>query len=184
MWPDERLVKECLEGNQDAWNAILEKYRRLIYSVPIRYGLSPDAAGDIYQQVCVQLLEALPDLRNPESLPAWLIKVAAHRSFQWAGRERRFQPFDFEAHADEGPVAPEMTDALVRDFERQQILHEALSKVPFRCGELIRMLFFETPAVPYEEAAKRLGLATGSIGFIRMRCLKRLRTELETRGFL
>jgi DNA-directed RNA polymerase specialized sigma24 family protein len=56
-------------------------------------------------------------------------------------------------------------------------------EVPPRCRELIRMLFFEIPAVSYEEVAKRLGLATGSIGFIRMRCLSRVRKRLEERGF-
>ena len=59
------------------------------------------------------------------------------------------------------------------------MLREALSELPPRCRELIRMLFFETPPVPYEEVARNLGLATGSVGFIRMRCLKRLRKRLE-----
>jgi RNA polymerase sigma factor (sigma-70 family) len=182
-WPDERLVKECLKGNQDAWSALLEKYRKLIYSVPIRYGLSPEDAGDIFQQVCMQLLEALPTIREPKSLPAWLIRVAAHGSFQWAGRARRFQFVDFEGQAEEGPVAQEMPETLLRQLERSQILHEALSEVSPRCRELIRMLFFEIPAVSYEEVAKRLEIAKGSIGFIRMRCLKRLRTRLEGREF-
>jgi RNA polymerase sigma factor (sigma-70 family) len=182
-WSDERLVKECLNGNSDAWNGILTKYRKLIYSIPIKYGLSPDEAGDIFQQVCLQLLEALPTLREPKYLASWLIKVAAHGCFQWAGRKRRFQSFDFEARPDEGPVSPEMPDSLIRDFERSRILHEVLIQVPPRCRQLVQMLFFETPAVSYEEAAKRLGLATGSIGFIRMRCLNRLRKSLEERGF-
>ncbi|MBV9507282.1 MAG: sigma-70 family RNA polymerase sigma factor [Acidobacteriia bacterium] len=181
--PDERLVKECLNGNSDAWSAILGKYRKLIYSVPIKYGLPPEDAGDIFQQVCVHLLEALPTLREPRSLAAWLIKVAANGCFQWAGRERRFQSFDFEAQPDEGPVSRETPDTLIRQFERSQILHDALAEAPARCRELIRMLFFETPAVSYDEAAKRLGLATGSIGFIRMRCLDRLRKRLEEKGF-
>jgi DNA-directed RNA polymerase specialized sigma24 family protein len=56
-----------------------------------------------------------------------------------------------------------MPDALFRDLERRQTLHEVLSELPSRCRELIRTLFFETPAVSYEEAAKRLGLAKGSM---------------------
>jgi len=131
----------------------------------------------------MQLLHALPNLREPKSLAAWLIKVTAHRCVQWAGRERRFQSFDFESQPDQGPVAEEMPDALFRELERSQTLHEVLSELPARCRVLIRMLFFETPAVSYEEAAKRLGLAKGSIGFIRMRCLNRLRAGLEGRGF-
>jgi RNA polymerase sigma factor (sigma-70 family) len=183
QWSDERLVSQCLNGDQDAWNAIIEKYRKLIYSIPIRYGFSLDDAGDIFQQVCVQLLETLPNLREPRSLAAWLIKVTGHACFQLAGQNKRFQSFDFEAQPDEGPAAREMPDEFVRELERSRILHEALSEVPPRCREIIRMLFFDTPVVSYEEAAKRLGLATGSIGFIRMRCLNRLRRRLEEKGF-
>jgi RNA polymerase sigma factor (sigma-70 family) len=182
-WPDQRLVRECLNGNQDAWTALIEKYGNLIYSVPSRYGLPREDARDIFQQVCMQLLEALPSLREPKSLGAWLIKVTAHGCFQWASRESRFQPFDFEAQPDKGPVAPEMPESMFQELERRQLLHEVLSEVPPRCRELIRMLFFETPAVSYEKAAKKLGIAEGSIGFIRMRCLKRLRKGLEERGF-
>jgi DNA-directed RNA polymerase specialized sigma24 family protein len=52
-----------------------------------------------------------------------------------------------------------------------------------RCREMIRMLFFEQPPLRYTEAARRLNLAPGSIGFIRGRCLKRLKKFLEEKGF-
>lgn len=181
--PDEWLVKECLTGNEDAWNAILDKYQKLIYSVPIRYGLPVVDAGDIYQQVCVDVLESLKYLREPRSLAAWLIRIASHRCLQWTGRERRFQSFDFEAMADSGPVTPETPDTVLHDLARGQALHQAMGEIPARCQELIRMLFFEIPAIPYEQVAKKLGIAKGSIGFIRMRCLSRLRMKLESRGF-
>ena len=48
---------------------------------------------------------------------------------------------------------------------------------------MIRMLFFETPPRPYQEIAKELGIATGSIGFIRGRCLGKLKQQLENMGF-
>jgi DNA-directed RNA polymerase specialized sigma24 family protein len=62
-------------------------------------------------------------------------------------------------------------------------LREAVARLSPRCRELIRLLFFEIPARPYEEVARHLGLAKGSIGFIRMRCLERLRRLLEEKGF-
>ena len=45
------------------------------------------------------------------------------------------------------------------------------------------MLFFESPPLSYQETARRLNIATGSIGFIRMRCLEKLRKSLEEKGF-
>jgi RNA polymerase sigma factor (sigma-70 family) len=182
-WSDQRLIQECLKGNQDAWTTIVQRYRKLIYSVPLRYGLPSDDAADIFQQVCLLLLKALPNLREPKSLAAWLIKVTANNCFQFLAQKRRLQPLDFEVEPYEGVISREKPDELIHAFERSRILHDALSDIPPRCRELIRMLFFETPAVPYKEAAKRLRLATGSLGFIRMRCLNRLRRQLEERGF-
>jgi DNA-directed RNA polymerase specialized sigma24 family protein len=45
------------------------------------------------------------------------------------------------------------------------------------------MLFYDEPACPYQEIAKTLGIAVGSIGFIRQRCLERLRKSLLEAGF-
>jgi DNA-directed RNA polymerase specialized sigma24 family protein len=48
---------------------------------------------------------------------------------------------------------------------------------------LVQLLFFEQPPLPYAEVARRMGLATGSIGFIRGRCLEKLRKALVEYGF-
>ena len=49
---------------------------------------------------------------------------------------------------------------------------------------MITLLFFEHPPQPYNEVAEKLGLARGSIGFIRGRCLKRLKTNPAGEGLL
>ena len=63
------------------------------------------------------------------------------------------------------------------------MVREAIANLPARCGELVRLLFYEDPPIPYTEISHRLGLASGSIGFIRGRCLKRLQRLLEDQGF-
>ncbi len=55
--------------------------------------------------------------------------------------------------------------------------------MPARCRKLVEMLFYGQPPPPYAEVAARLGLATGSIGFIRGRCLKKLEAGLKAGGF-
>ena len=178
---DERLVTECLNGNEEAWAALLDKYRNLIYSIPLKYGLSQDDANDIFQQVCTQILRRLETIRDLKSLAAWLIKVTTHLCFYWISKERRFEPGGIET---EWGAAPELPDEVLKEFERQRLLHEALERLKPRCRELLHMLFFETPPVPYATIAERLGLATGSIGFIRMRCLQTLRRDLEEQKFV
>ena len=183
-WPDTRLVRECRNGNEEAWAALLDKYKNLIFSIPIKRGLPRDEAADVFQRVCVLLLAELPHLREPKALPMWLIRVTSRECARWRRHEhpassRETVDADTAALADEKPLA----DELLGRLKDEQILREAVQTLPPRCRELIGMLFFETPARPYQEIAGRLGLATGSIGFIRGRCLTRLRRELEKKGF-
>jgi RNA polymerase sigma factor (sigma-70 family) len=178
---DEALVKECLTGNQDAWNTLLQKYRNLIYSIPLKYGLSRDDANDIFQQVCIQLLRYLGELRDFKSLPAWLITVTTRLCSDWIIKERRFEAA--HGHTDWVTTA-DMPQQLLRELEQEQVFREEMARLKPRCRELLHMLFFETPALPYATVAKKMGLAAGSIGFTRLRCLQRLRRQLEDRGFV
>jgi RNA polymerase sigma factor (sigma-70 family) len=182
--PDERLVSECLKGNEKAWSALVDKYKNLIYSIPIKLGLYNDAA-DIFQAVCLDLLADLPRLREPRALPKWLMQACYHKCLQHRRRLERQVPF----LAQENCFEPLITDDrplphdLLHQLEREQMLRDAISQLNPRCGRLVRMLFFESPARPYQEIAKELGLAPGSIGFIRGRCLGKLKKQLEKMGF-
>src|SRR5689334_24874918 len=104
---DERLVRECLRGSQEAWSALLAKYRNLIYSIPLKYGVSADDANDIFQQTCLQLLRRLEHLRDVQSLPAWLIKVTTRLCFSSVAAGRRFEPKELDRDALADSDAPE-----------------------------------------------------------------------------
>jgi RNA polymerase sigma factor (sigma-70 family) len=181
-WSDTRLVRECLKGDDDAWSALIEKYKRLIYSIPVKYGFSSDDANDIFQAVCLELLSELPKLRKPKALPKWLIQVASHKCFHRRRQQQRTEvPDEVEQRPEE--TAPSQTEQILREAEDEQKLQDALSALAPRCRQLVEMLFFEEPARPYKDVAASLGIATGSIGFIRQRCLERLRKELVEAGF-
>ena len=177
---DEELIERCLADDADAWSALIDRYKNLIYSIPIRMGMHQEA-NDIFQLVCVDLLSKLPQLREPRALPKWLMQTCYHeclRHRRTSGREDSLDPNTPEPLAPERPAE----ESLIQ-FQQEQTLREAIFEMPVRCARMIRMLFFETPMRPYEDVAKELGLATGSIGFIRSRCLARLRKNLEKKGF-
>jgi RNA polymerase sigma factor (sigma-70 family) len=179
--PDEALVRRCLLGDEEAWSALIEKYKNLIYSVPLKYGLPAEDAADIFQSVCLSLLRDLPGLRQPRALVAWLIKTTAR---QCARRKREKQSFagvsiEEEAMADAGPLP----ETFVQELEHEQMLREAVSEMHPDCVRLIAALFYTNPPLPYDEVARSLGLAKGSVGAIRMRCLEKLRVALKKRGF-
>ncbi|HKV27170.1 MAG TPA: sigma-70 family RNA polymerase sigma factor [Candidatus Acidoferrales bacterium] len=181
-WTDTRLVRECLNGSEAAWSALIDKYKNLIFSIPIKYGFSPDDATDIFQAVCLELLSELPKLRKPKALPKWIMQVTAHKCFHHRRQLNRTE----NPSAEDEPMeqsTPARAEGILRQAEEEQALRQVMSGLPPRCRQLIQMLFFEEPARPYQALAAELGLSQGSIGFIRQRCLERLRKGLSKAGF-
>jgi RNA polymerase sigma factor (sigma-70 family) len=179
---DEHLVAECLNRDQEAWSALIDKYKNLIYSIPIRLGMFDDAA-DIFQAVCLDLLSDLPNLREPRALPKWLMQTCYHKCLQYRRRAEKPLPLEDEHSENSQASATALPEEMVARLQREQMVRDVISQLPPRCERMIRMLFFETPPRPYDKVAQELGLATGSIGFIRGRCLARLKKHLETMGF-
>ncbi len=183
-WSDERLVSECLKGNEQAWEALIDKYKNLIYSVLIKYHATREDAADLFQAVCLELFSELSNLRKVESLRSWLITVTVHKAFHWKRKRKRRSEVELgEGEPEDSGEIVAPPAELVEKVEREQIVRDAVAHLPPRCNEMIRLLFYEHPPIPYSELAQRLGLATGSIGFIRGRCLKRLQKLLEDMGF-
>lgn len=175
-------MQECLRGTGEAWSALIDKYKNLIFSIPIKCGFSSDDATDIFQSVCMELLSELPKLREPKALPKWIMRVTAHKCFRHRRQLERMETRDAEDKSFEQSTPPR-AESILRQAEEEQALRQALSDLPPRCQQLIKMLFFEEPTRPYQELAAELGLSTGSIGFIRQRCLQRLRKRLGEAGF-
>jgi RNA polymerase sigma factor (sigma-70 family) len=181
-WSDTRLVRECLSENEEAWLLLIEKYKALIYSIPVKYGLPADEAADVFQATCMELLACLPELREPRALPKWLIQVAHHQCYRWKQQQRRVVSRDAEPDLPL-PETPAIAESLVQQTQEEQLLREAMAALTPQCRRLVELLFFETPARPYAEIAAELGLSVGSIGFTRQKCIRRLRQHLDQLGF-
>ena len=183
---DERLIGRCLKGDQEAWSALIDKYKNLIYSIPIRLGMYQDAA-DIFQSVCVDLLTELPQLREHRALPKWLMQTCYHKCVHYQRAANRLVELAPEG-ADSDRANPagsieELPEHLLVQLEQEQILRDSILELPEKCERMVRLLFFEIPPRPYTEVAAELGLALGSIGFTRQKCIERLRRQLEQLGF-
>jgi RNA polymerase sigma factor (sigma-70 family) len=181
-WDDTRLVKECLRGSEEAWSLLIDKYKALIYSIPVKYGLPPHEAADVFQSTCTELLVRLPELREPRALPKWLMQVAHHECYRWKRQQQRMVSRDGEADLPE-PETPPIAESVMQQTQEEQMLREAMNALSPQCRKLVELLFFEIPARPYAEIAKDLGLAVGSIGFTRQKCIDRLRRQLDALGF-
>ncbi len=176
LWPDEDLVRECLAGNQAAWEALVEKHKRLVYSIPFKYGLPPEEAADVFQTVWSDLYRDLGKIEKAAALRGWLVTATARRCLLQKKQRQRVLAG--------GTVDPELPDAapdpaaLQREAEKEERVRAAVAQLPSRCQKIVQMLFFEQPARPYQAIARELGLAEGSVGFIRGRCLSKLKAVL------
>lgn len=179
---DVELVKACLDGKEEAWNELIDKYKALIYSIPVKYGLQPQESADVFQGTCVELLSRLKDIRDPRALPKWLIQVAHHRCYHVKLQQKRVLSRDSEVEIPD-PEIPPAAEEMVSQTEEEQMLRQAMATLEPRCKRLIELLFYEIPSKPYAEVAKELNLAVGSIGLTRQKCMEKLRKQLAVLGF-
>lgn len=170
---DDVLVTACLEGSERAWTALIRRYRRLVYSIPVNFGLSAAEADEVFQEVNAKLYENLPRLRDRKSLPAWLAIVARNECRRMLRKSR----LDRSVAVDDTVELAEDRDDADRVLHRVQCEHalsRALELLDDRSRRVLQILFLETPRPSYEEIARRLDCPIGSIGPTRARCLEKL----------
>jgi RNA polymerase sigma factor (sigma-70 family) len=177
---DARLVERCLAGDRRAWDALVTRHERLVYSVARSWRLSDEDLGDVFQEVFAALVSGLPRLRDAKSLVRWLSSTTDRIARTKALRQRREQALRVEDETvfDRLPDAAEPVGAELETLERQATVRLALSRVPERCRRLLLALYYEDPVPAYGELALRLGVPVGSLGPTRARCMEKLREFL------
>lgn len=175
------VIRACLRGDEAAWAALLNQFQKLIYSIPLRAGLGADAAADIFQAVCLELWRGLASLRRREALGAWLIQTTARHCWRWRKQSGRWRPLEEAPPRDLAATDPALAEALAA-AQQEDALRRALARLRPRDRALLEMLFLSDPPRPYAEAARTLGLAVGSLGWMRRDGLRRLRDALRAEG--
>jgi RNA polymerase sigma factor (sigma-70 family) len=169
------LVTRAGSGDRHAWEALVERYSPLVWSVCRRYRLDGADAEDIGQCVWLRLVEQLSNLRDPAALPGWLVTTTQRECYRVWHDTSRLAPGgqlpDAEKLPDEQTATAE--DELLM-AERHAALREAFADLPPDCQRLVALLIADPP-VPYAEISARLGIAVGSIGPSRGRCLDKMR---------
>jgi RNA polymerase sigma factor (sigma-70 family) len=166
------LVDAAARGDQEAWNAIVDRFSGLVWATARAHRLSRDEAADVSQTTWLRLVENLGRIRDPERLPGWLATTARReclRLIRLHGREVLSDETDLiESASDDLPEAELLSE------ERDQGLWRAFSKLSDRCQALLRLLVSDDEP-NYETVAAALDMPIGAIGPTRMRCLEKLR---------
>ncbi len=171
----QELLEAAAGGSQDAWDAIVQQFGGLVWSVIRSFRLDPATAADVSQTTWLRLVENLSRIRKPEALAGWLATTAKRECFRVIAHRQRYVPtVAVEVLTD--PVFVDPSADLV-ESERAQALVLAFRELSEQCRQLLRLLAAEPP-LEYVDIAEIIDRPVGSIGPTRQRCLKHLRIRL------
>jgi len=184
---NQELVDRCLDGDASAWEQLVERYARLVRSVPARFGLGQEDVKDVTQDVFLSLARYLHQLEDAEAIGKWLLVTARHRSWRVIQNLAKEVTLDKADLADSEPISI-VTQSVHRNpglheltelWSQREILSYGLKNLKTRCYSLLYMLFLDPEQPSYEQICSELQMPIGSIGPTRKRCLERLRTILK-----
>ena len=169
------MVLGARDGDQRAWDALVERYAPLIWSICRRHRLSDTDAEDIGRSIWLHLASRLDRVRDPASLAGWLTTTTRRECARVLRIRQGAETAGYRPEIEDIPAEQARTaeqDSLAA--ERPAALREALAELSPACQQMISMLAADPP-VPYAEISARLGIPVGSIGPIRARCLECVR---------
>lgn len=175
---DAQLVKACRNGDEAAWNELVDRYQRLIYAIPRRAGLTEEQAADVFQEVFLTLFEKLDEIREPDRIRSWMVTTAKFKTWGIVrGQKGHYSPETEEemeqemaALADSAPLA----DQVLVEMEQQHQIRTALAQLEERCRKILGMIYLRDAAASYAEVAAEIGVGETSISPMRSRCLAKL----------
>jgi RNA polymerase sigma factor (sigma-70 family) len=171
------LVTRARTGDQQAWEALVERYAPLVWSICARYRLAATDAADAGQIVWLRLVEHLDHLRDPAALPGWLATTTRHECARVARAAHGPHAAVAVLDAENIPGDHAMTaEQELLTFERHAALRAAITELPPRSQQLLALLTRDPP-MPYAQISATLGIPIGSIGPLRGRCLHQLRSH-------
>jgi RNA polymerase sigma factor (sigma-70 family) len=178
---DESLILACRNGDATAWESLVDRYQRLVYSIARHAGLDHEQSADVFQYVFARLVEYLGQIEQPAQIGAWLATTARHEAWRFSRRERMARVISLDLPESVEPFADKalLPEALMLRLEEQHQVRTAMAALDVRCRNLLTLLFYRTDIAPYAEIAATLGMSEGSIGPTRARCLQKLRHLLN-----
>lgn len=179
---DSLLVERCAARDELAWEVLVRRYRKLVYTIPFRAGLQPHASEDVFQVTFARLSERIDSVRDRARISAWIVTTARRLTID-AIRSRDAARLDPQSEAALEQVADprDLAPVEMERIERRHLVRQAMQRLGERCRQLLRLLFYDTSDPPrsYESIARELGVPIGSLGPTRARCLAKLEAELQ-----
>jgi RNA polymerase sigma-70 factor (ECF subfamily) len=175
---DFALVRACLDGDEDAFAELLERYGKTVYNVALRMLGRPDDAQDVAQTVFLKVYESLASYDPSHRLYSWIYRIAINESLNMLHRRGRdSDPLDDEqASSAPGP------ESLAGSEQVGAILLGAVTSLSPEYRSVIVLKYFG--GCSYEEAAQILGIEEKTVKSRLFTARRLLKERLSGRGVI
>ncbi len=165
---DQQLIQRARKGDQKAFEALLNKYKNLVYHVMMRMVRNPQEAEDLSQEAFIKAFNALNSFNEEYAFSTWLMKIATNNCIDFLRKKKlRTYSIDEPIQYKEEQVQMELPDQeptpekqLLSD-ERSKMIDEAIESLPPRYRYVIVLRHKEEKS--YEEIADILKLPLGTV---------------------
>ena len=173
------LVEQCLAGNGRAWSCLVRRYKKLVYHFPSKAGLGSEDCDDVFQETFIAFYKQIHRIEQVENLSYWLAKVSQRNTWKAVNQNTKYAALGETYDVLDPDHIPEKNLVLkVRQFQ----IRRGLMSLGARCRRLLTMLFYESGDNDYKRISEELGIAMGSIGPTRNRCLVKFKKVLSNLG--
>jgi RNA polymerase sigma-70 factor (ECF subfamily) len=173
---EKQLIEGCRRGDPEAFRALFEKYKDLVYSVALRYSGDPAVAQDIAQDTFLKLFSALGSFRGDSNFEAWLYRMVVNSCFDRKRKTRRLTPLlDGILDALRTPEVS-VLDEVLRS-EMSTYVRSVVDGLPANQKMVVVLRY--TQGLSYEEIAGILGCSTGTVASRLNRAHKLLERRLS-----
>ena len=161
---DELLLRKAQHGDPEAFEQLITPLEQLIWRICWHYTGNRESAEDCGQETMIRIWRSLDSYRGDCALESWVYRIAANCCMDYLRKKKRDKSVSMEPMQEQGfdPADPSPgTEEQVVAADEQKRLREAITMLPEDQREALIMTQLEK--VPYEEAAKLLGVSEGTI---------------------
>jgi RNA polymerase sigma factor (sigma-70 family) len=172
---DAQLVSRCRDGEQGAWNELVERFSRYVYAICTQaFQLSPHDAEDVFQEVFARVYEHLGRLRSDDAIRPWIGQLTRRLCID------RYRSGGREGPADVDELEPAAVDEVLAGLDEAITVRACLDAVGDPCREILDRFFCRDES--YKSIGEALELPPGTIASRISRCLAKVKIELEGRS--
>ncbi|MFP3880803.1 MAG: RNA polymerase sigma factor [Actinomycetota bacterium] len=169
-------MDRAAKGERAAWDALVDRFNQMVWSVARGFRLDEAMAKDVSQTVWLKLIENIDSIKDPERLPGWLATTARREALRVVRARQRDIPTEFEYDV-EDTTNPTQEEVLIHEEESRHVAR-AFRTLDDACRQLLRLMTIEPP-LSYEEISAITDRPIGSLGPTRARCLEKLKSAIS-----